>query len=472
MKKNFIRKVSVVLACILLFTCIPVNAAFSTRLIDVDGDGAYTEDDLWDIFYHLSGAWELDLIQQQLVDLAGNDNGTVDWEDFYWIVYVYYLNMDTNPGLTRTTFYSSTLPYLVGTLGDLNSADGYNEWDLQTLKDTMDGTLVSDLQDKEYMYRMLADVNKDLVLDEEDLEIYEAQYMSDIPFTYTLDETAKTMTLTGAKDSTATYMKIKENYTINGVQYQVTSIAANAFSNCTALEEVYLPDSVTTIAGTKKAESPFYGISNGVLKIYCEAASRPTGYRTDWSASAYVAWGYTMKNIDDYFYYTADATTKTLTITEVKGDWYEANATLTIDDRYLVNGEEYKVTAIGDYALYYVGMGGSVEIIELPAGITVIGEWACADNEYLEYVDLYRCIHLKEIKESAFAECSDLYELYIPASVETIHADTLEESILYESNPDISVIVNGSGPKAGWGTYWNYIDATTVANTTYLGAAN
>lgn len=319
---------------------------------------------------------------------------------------------------------------------------------------------------------ILADVNKDLKLDETDKEIFLSQYMSDIPFIYTLDEGNHTMTLTGAKDNTITYMKIPGEYYVNQTAYAVTAIAENAFSDCLNLEEVYIPSSVTQIAGDTYKKSPFYGISYKVLKIYCEASSATSGYSKYWSYGHRVIYNYTMKNIEDYFEYTADEENKTITITGVKQKSYtEANGIITVHDRYLVNGEEYRVTAIDDYAFYYVGMGGDMKSVELPAGITVIGEWAFADNDYVEDIDLVRCRYLKEIKASAFAYCPKLCEIWIPESVEYIYADTLEDSMIYESNEDIVIYVEAETAGENWGAYWNYIQEKNEAETVYMGSA-
>lgn len=166
------------------------------------------------------------------------------------------------------------------------------------------------------------------------------------------------------------------------------------------MEEIYIPDSVVSITGKVRTESPFYGINGNVLKIYCETSSKPDGYETYWAAGQRIEYGYTIKNADDYFYFTLDETNKSMTITGIKG-LYAKEKVSTIDDRYLVAGIEYQVTAIGDSAFEYVGMGESLESIRLPAGIAVIGQWAFASNINLQDIDLGRCVHLREIKASA-----------------------------------------------------------------------
>ncbi|MBQ8322570.1 MAG: leucine-rich repeat protein [Clostridia bacterium] len=62
-------------------------------------------------------------------------------------------------------------------------------------------------------------------------------------------------------------------------------IGSNAFYNCDYLTSVTIPDSVTSIGGYA-----FYNCDN--LTIYCEAASKPDGWDSNWQGSCSVVWGY------------------------------------------------------------------------------------------------------------------------------------------------------------------------------------
>ena len=73
----------------------------------------------------------------------------------------------------------------------------------------------------------------------------------------------------------------------------VTSIGDGAFGYCDSLTSVVIPDSVTSIG-----EDAFAGCSS--LTIYCEVASKPSGWNAKWYDDAYyygnsVVWGYTGK---------------------------------------------------------------------------------------------------------------------------------------------------------------------------------
>lgn len=430
--------------------------------VDINQNGIYTETDLYDALYHIAG---LNLLpENQWKQFDFNRNGKADEEDFNMLLYGYYLNTDTNPHFTSTELYTEFLPNLYDNLiiGDMDMSQVIDETDLTLFRDAVEG------KTNNCLYYILADVNHDLKLDQTDINIFESEYISDIPFEYILDETNKMMTITGVKDASITCVEIAESYTVNCITYSVSEIAENAFSKCVNLEEVYIPDSVTTIAGNTAKKSPFYGVTNNVLKIYCEVMTAPDGYAEKWAYCQRVQYGYNIKNAEEYFYYTVDEFSKTMTITGVRGKWYKStNGVITVDDRYLINGTEYHVTTIDDYAFSYVGNGGEIKSIYLPAGILTIGQNAFSHNEYLEDVDLGRCIHLKEIKASAFAYCSHLDEIWIPDSVEIIHSDTVEDSIFYQCDENLLIYTSAPEMKELWGKYWNYINENMKAEVAY-----
>lgn len=77
--------------------------------------------------------------------------------------------------------------------------------------------------------------------------------------------------------------------TLNNVE----SIGEGAFSGCSGLESVTIPNSVTSIG------SEAFAYLNSNCTIYCEAASQPADWASDWTDCENVVWGYEPETIEE-----------------------------------------------------------------------------------------------------------------------------------------------------------------------------
>ncbi len=77
-----------------------------------------------------------------------------------------------------------------------------------------------------------------------------------------------------------------ESLTNINIPDSVTSIGSCAFADCYSLTSIIIPDSVTSM------EYKVFNTGES-LTIYCEAASRPSDWYSDWNFDCLVVWGYT-----------------------------------------------------------------------------------------------------------------------------------------------------------------------------------
>ncbi len=71
------------------------------------------------------------------------------------------------------------------------------------------------------------------------------------------------------------------------------SFGGDTFRGCTNLEKLFIPKSVTTLSGS---DDNFKDC--GKLTIYCEAESKPEGYRDGWNNGRNVVWGVSAEEFD------------------------------------------------------------------------------------------------------------------------------------------------------------------------------
>ena len=209
--------------------------------------------------------------------------------------------------------------------------------------------------------------------------------------------------VTGYKSTISGKVTIPSTVTIDGTQYEVVGIAANAFSGCQTIESVTIGDLVETIGECafcnchsireviigKSVETIGNKAFRGCHKLRSvEVPSQVSSIGED--AFLYV------KNVD--YYGGADgAPWSALTLNGTKdGDFIYSDAQMT------------NLTA-------YIGDGGFVVI---PKGVTSIGFMSFFESDNLESVSIPNTV--TSIGGSAFANCYSLKTINVPLSVQMI----------------------------------------------------
>ena len=209
--------------------------------------------------------------------------------------------------------------------------------------------------------------------------------------------------VTGYKSAISGKVTIPSTVTIDGTQYEVVGIAANAFSGCQTIESVTIGDLVETIGECafcnchsireviigKSVETIGNKAFRGCHKLRSvEVPSQVSSIGED--AFLYV------KNVD--YYGGADgAPWSALTLNGTKdGDFIYSDAQMT------------NLTA-------YIGDGGFAVI---PKGVTSIGFMSFFESDNLESVSIPNTV--TSIGGSAFANCFSLKTINVPLSVQMI----------------------------------------------------
>ena len=187
----------------------------------------------------------------------------------------------------------------------------------------------------------------------------------------------------------------------------VKTIGEYVFKNCTALDGVNFPSTLT-----KLGQSAFYGCTS------LSSIAIPEGL--------YTVWGYTFKNCTSLEEVTLPSTL--IKIDEAAFYGCSSLKKIDIPDNVSIIGIycfkncsslsevslPKKLTQIREAVLY----GTAIKTLEIPEGVTTVGPYAFKNCTSLKTIKLPQS--LKKIDEAAFYACNHLSVLNVPENVETI----------------------------------------------------
>ena len=187
-----------------------------------------------------------------------------------------------------------------------------------------------------------------------------------------------------------------------GENSKIESIGIGAFSYCRLLEDIIIPNSVTSIGS-----DAFWNCD--ILTIYCEVESKPDGWADNWNPDGRpVVWGYG----------AGEEYTEGLVFSLINNDTEYEVSDYTGTDVDVVIPSTYEgksVTAIGDGAFKKCIM---IQSIIIPDSVTIIRAYAFEEQYDLERVVIGDGV--TTIEEGAFYWCKGLVDITIGNNVTII----------------------------------------------------